>query len=471
MLNAHSGVIQQANATSNHHFRVQGRPSTLPMRLNENKIRPFISLLTRAIRSVKKKLAIDLIARLFLSFTRTLGFLGIAVSSSAAIDMASAINRALEQSPLVQAAEQQVAAARATWYQASRRPNPLAELRGENWRITPELQAHDPDLDFFATLSQLVELGGKRAARQAIAFAGIDLARERARTVRQQVAIETARQFLAVVRTRQELDAIAESAKSIESLRDIVRRRVSEGRAAEAEQLKLEAELGRLRVLAAEGAANQFFALEQIRQLTADPALTAETLSAPELASPPVGNDLDLVDQALRRHPEYQMVLAEKNRAQRSFDLERARRIPDPALTAGYKRTAARDTLVAGVLVPVPLFDTNWGNVQRATAELMAASAQLEATVLRLRAELLSLLQRWRTLALRAFAARNDLVGPAASVRQATRAAFAEGAGEILSVVDAERVYLEARRSALAIWADAVLAAQTWNVINQEEDK
>ncbi len=379
--------------------------------------------------------------------------------------------RARERSPAVQAAEQEVAAARANWYQAGRPPNPLAELRAENWRITPDLRARDPELDFFATLSQLLEIGGKRAARRAVALAAIDLAQAEALAVAQQLALETAKQFLAVVQAREELRAIAESENSVRSLRNVAQRRVAEGRVAEAEQLKLETELGRLRALSAEVLANQSGALQQLRQLLDEPSLEPEALEQPQCTPAPMGNDLELVERVLRKHPEYQARRAEKDQAQHSFDLEHRRRIPDPALTTGYKRTADRDTFVAGVMIPLPLFDTNWGNVQRAAAQLRAAYVREDATVLRLKGELLGLLQRWRALAAQALAAPRDLVAPAASVRQAARVAFEEGSGDILALVDAERVYLEVQRTALAAWAQAVLAAQTWEVLSQEGDE
>ncbi len=398
--------------------------------------------------------------------------LGLAsVAPSLALDLTSAIARARERSPAVQASEHQLGAARANWYQAGRRPNPLAELRSENWRLTPDLRAQDPELDFFATLSQPLELGGKRAARQAVASAGIDVARAEARAVRTQLALETAKHFLAVVRAREELRAIAESEESIRSLYNVAKHRVSEGRLAEAEQLKLETELGRLRTLSVEVRANQSVALQQLRQLLGEPALDPAALEEPSFTVPPAEDDTSLVEQVLRKHPESQAMAAEKERAQHSFELERRRRIPDPTLTAGYKRTAARDTLVAGVLIPVPVFDTNWGNVQRAMAELMAANARMEATDQRLRGELLGLLQHWRALAARVRTARADLLEPAARVRHAARVAFEEGSGDILGLVDAERVYLEVQRTSLAARTEAALAAQTWEIFTQEDDE
>jgi cobalt-zinc-cadmium efflux system outer membrane protein len=286
------------------------------------------------------------------------------------------------------------------------------------------------------------------------------------------MAVTTASVFLNAVRIREELGVVSESTQAITALHEIARRRVTEGRLAEAEQRKLQAELGRLATLAAELEANQSVAMQQLRQLLREPDIDIAALLAPPLPAPPgdTSRDFEVVEQVLQQHPEYRAVLAEKERAQHTLELEQARRIPDPTITGGYKRTDHRDTLVAAVVIPIPVFDTNWGNIQKATAEVAAANAGAEAIVLRLRNELLGLLTRWRSSAARARAAQQEMVEPAASVRHAAQVAFREGSGDLLALVDAERVYLEVRRIALASWAEATLAGQTWLIVRGDVD-
>jgi outer membrane protein TolC len=52
-----------------------------------------------------------------------------------------------------------------------------------------------------------------------------------------------------------------------------------------------------------------------------------------------------------------------------------------------------------------------------------------------------------------------DLVAPAEVVRRAARARLREGGGNLLDLVDAERVAVSARRSLLDLRLEAVLAA------------
>jgi outer membrane protein TolC len=52
-----------------------------------------------------------------------------------------------------------------------------------------------------------------------------------------------------------------------------------------------------------------------------------------------------------------------------------------------------------------------------------------------------------------------ELVEPAVIAQRAARAAFREGTGDALALVDADRVYLDTQREALAVQLDAATAA------------
>jgi cobalt-zinc-cadmium efflux system outer membrane protein len=125
-------------------------------------------------------------------------------------------------------------------------------------------------------------------------------------------------------------------------------------------------------------------------------------------------------------------------RAQRVLELEKARRLPDPTLIAGYKRTGGADTLVTGVIVPLPLFDQNTGNIERATADEQAAAFELDTLRTQQLAAMVVLIQSAQALT----EARASIATPPASGNRSPRRAlaFREGAANILQLVDAERV-------------------------------
>lgn len=97
-------------------------------------------------------------------------------------------------SPLRRAAQARVAAAAGALYQSSRLPNPSLDLHEENLNLSRVTRDPlDKTLDIFAVLSQPIEIGGKRAARQAVATADFAVARTSVRQVERELTLETVR--------------------------------------------------------------------------------------------------------------------------------------------------------------------------------------------------------------------------------------------------------------------------------------
>jgi cobalt-zinc-cadmium efflux system outer membrane protein len=139
--------------------------------------------------------------------------------------------------------------------------------------------------------------------------------------------------------------------------------------------------------------------------------------------------------------------------------VERARSVPNLFVSGGYKRTAGFNTGVLAVTVPVPLFDRNRAAAAVAEGELRAAEIGLAFVRNAARAEATVLADAADRLASYAADVERIEVEPAAVVRVAARAALEEGAGDLLRLVDAERVHAEVTRDVLDLRLDALLAA------------
>ena len=114
---------------------------------------------------------------------------------------------------------------------------------------------------------------------------------------------------------------------------------------------------------------------------------------------------------------------------------------------------------MASVLVPIPLFDRNQPALALARGGVTAAELELAQTRRLADGQIRAALQAAGTLARRSGDADTRLVTPAAVVRSAARAAFESGAGDLLRLVDAERVFADARMAVNALQNDAILAA------------
>jgi outer membrane protein TolC len=68
-----------------------------------------------------------------------------------------------------------------------------------------------------------------------------------------------------------------------------------------------------------------------------------------------------------------------------------------------------------------------------------------------------ALIHAAHTISASARVAPEELLAPAEDVRRAARAAFREGATDVLKLIDAERVYADVRRVAIELRLDALL--------------
>lgn len=371
--------------------------------------------------------------------------------------LADAVARARHASPLRASAAALATGADAAARLAGRWPNPLIDVRGENLGAADPLA---PPPDVFALVMQPIEIGPKRAARRDVAVADRRLAELTVAAVERQLALDTVRAYMRALRARETLVTLDAHRSGLQTLVETMTRRVSEGYAAEADRMRFEAEAARVDADVARTRLELARSMAELTTLVGGPAL----IEPAQLVAPARLPAVDQVDDtalaaAVSARPEVLLARARYERAESLAAIERLRRIPDPAVTAGYKRTAGFNTAVAGVMVSVPLFERNGQAIARAEGEARAASFDVAALERRAAADTVALVTAAHALADQSTRVEQTLLAPAEGVWSASRATFREGAADVLKLVDAERVYGEVRRDALAIRLDAFVAA------------
>ncbi|MCC7416765.1 MAG: TolC family protein [Acidobacteria bacterium] len=378
-------------------------------------------------------------------------------TAPAPLTLSEAVTRARRASPRRRAATALVDGAREALRVAGRPPNPILDLRTENW---PGSRGPAwPGLDLFAELTQPIELGGRRGIRRALAAAESERANRALGSLERQAALEAAQAYMRALKARVLVDTLAANGEGLSTLVASVGRRVAEGYSPEADLLKLKTEAARI-----EGDSTRA-RLEMERSLAVLTVVVgAEApIQAAQLVEPPPLPPPDLaagaIADAVARHPDLLAAGAELERARQLAAFERARRLPEPLLTGGYKRSAGLGTMVFGVSVAVPIFDRNEALVAQALGRERAAAAERDVLAYELEREAAALIRAASTMVDQAERAPLELLAPAENVRRAARAAFREGATDVLALVDAERVYRDVLRVALELRLDALLAA------------
>lgn len=373
------------------------------------------------------------------------------------LSLREAVDLARAHSPLAAAARVRAEGADRAADVAGGLADPTVDLAVENWRPWASDFDASTELDVFAVAVQPLDLFTRSGRKAEARGAGNEAAAEQVRA-RQQVLLETVGRYLEVLRGRDLEEALTAQAENLASMVAAMERRVAEGYAAEADLLRFRAEAARAENLRTRATIQRDLAEAALGVLVGRP-VAALALESPALPPPPPGDPATLGETALAHRPDVLAARARASRARGAQSLEDGRRWPDLALAGGYKRTAGYNTAVVGVQASLPVFQRNRRARALAEADARAADLELAATLDRARAEAAVLVRAARSLQARLLRLDEDLVRPAEDARRSAVAAFAEGAVDVLRVVDAERIHAEARREALDLTVEAFLTS------------
>lgn len=373
----------------------------------------------------------------------------------------SSIERATAVAPERRAAEAEVAARAGELTQAGAWPNPSIDLRADD-RLGQEDGRGGTNLTQIA-LSQPLPL--RRLARQrAAAGANLESARENRRYQRLLLEREAARVFHALQTAAARRQLAAERLRLVEESPDAARK-------AGADRLvRYLTPLERRRLAILNEEANQAVAAAErehqkaLIDFRALLALPAEIPAEPAVLIPPATPaGLDALARALDTHPALAAAQKEAEAAQAGIAVAQSQRFAVPALNLfrdrDYLAGERRDVTGVGVSVQIPFWNTNSGTVAKARAEAERAQARLEALKRDARnrleqahAQLLRLLEQTERL-------RTKLLEPAREVFTLTRRGFAAGELNILTLVDANNTYFDARARYLELQQESARAA------------
>lgn len=239
------------------------------------------------------------------------------------------------------------------------------------------------------TLSQLIELGGKRTERVKAATLERDLAGWDYETRRIEVFARTAEAFVEVLSRQQRLALAEETVRLAEEIVQAVSKRVEAARTFEVERTKAQVAV----------AAAQIERDQTQRALTAARQRLAANWDNTQPRFERVEGDLESLiavpaqEQLLARlkqNPELARWATELLQREARLKVAKSKRIPDLTVGGGYRRLSGPEdnALVFGVSVPLPLFNKNQGGIKEAEYRVAKAREEQRAVDLRLTTEL-----------------------------------------------------------------------------------
>ncbi len=369
------------------------------------------------------------------------------------LTLREALSLALLQNPEIKAFAFEARAREAAVLQAGLLPNPQLGVVAENFGNNA-LQGFDSTA-ITLQLSQLIELGGKRAARTEATQLARDLAGWDYERARIKVLTETHNAYVEVMSaqgrtalSKQVVDLAAEVAAT-------VAKRVTAGKVSPVEETKAGVATASVRIELTRAERE----LEAARaRLAATWGSTAprfkRALGALE-AVLPIPSLAQLMER-LRQNPELARWATEIAERQAVIALEETRAIPDLTASFGVRRfeEPGDDALVVGIELPLPLFNRNQGAILAAQRRLTKAEEERRTAEVRVATALSSAYQTLGGAFSEIAALKAQVLPGAQSAFEAASKGYRLGKFGLLDVLDAQRTLFGAKAQYLRALTD-----------------
>lgn len=362
------------------------------------------------------------------------------------LTLQGALAATVSRNPELQSFSWAVRATDAELLQAGVRPNPELSVTPENFVGSGTF---DNRTQFQNTLqlSQLIELGDKRARRSDVAVSARDKASAEYEAKRVEILGATTLDFIEVLGDQERLKlaqlAVSQGRESLTAAErrveagvgsrlEVTRTKILVARAEVAlEHVEHELKTSRRNLAARWGARVPVFAEVQGELFDQHTVPTLEQLEA-------------RLDEA----PERKLAIAEVRMRAAEVALARTKQTSDVTVSAGWRHGRSWDdqTAVAGFSIPLQLFHRYEGDIAAAEATEQAARYRSQTAETRLSAVLFGLYQELLHAQAELEVIRKEIVPQSEEALALARKGFGEGLFSQLELLDAQRTLVEVRR-------------------------
>lgn len=365
-----------------------------------------------------------------------------------------AVNLALLRNPELAAFSKEIRALEGVTLQAGLLRNPELSVNVENagniQKIRGDLNAPDSIVQEVVQqvttirIGQLIELGGKRAARVNAALLGEELASKDYEAKRIEIIARVAGVFTEVLAAQERLKLAAETNQVAQNVVSTVTGRVQAGKVPPIEETRVKIGLSTTRIEQEQAQRDLISARRRLALLwnSSSPQFNIAIGDLKMIIAPP---DLQVLEKKILDNPLALRAIKNIEHRKALLEIEQTRRIPNLTLTAGIVNYAVvgGNTAVASVMMPLPLFDRNQGNLKEAYQRVDKAEDEQTMMALRLKTELAqtyeAMLAAWNEINL----LRDEILPGAKGAFHVMRRGYELGKFGLLELLDAQRVLFQ----------------------------
>jgi len=382
-----------------------------------------------------------------LFFTASLSCVGQTTASSDVVTVDRAIREALEKNLSLLAERYNVSVADARIVQARLRPNPVLSLGldyqnflGEDW--TPGNQGPQ---EWNARVDYQIERGGKRARRVEVAQEVKEVARLELLNTTRGLVLDVENAFLDVQAARDALDLAKANLASLEEIARINGDRVRAGDLAKVEMIRSRVAALQARTAVTGAELKLRTAKSHLQLLLGRPTLSESFDVAGEIRhDEPLVMPDDLKADAFHLRPDLLALQRDQARSQADLRLQIAQGKIDYTFGVEYHHQydlIHGDALGFFFSAPIPIFNRNQGEIERARQEDHQIETRIKAMQAQIANEVINAYQQYASSRTLLQSIEKDAIPEAKDVRQITEYSYKRGEASLLEFLDAQRAF------------------------------
>jgi outer membrane protein TolC len=383
------------------------------------------------------------------------------VSDTQGITFEELARTTLSRNKEIEAARESLRQAEARLTQARLRPNPSLEVS----RTTDAMFGNEGDRAFSVTVSQPVELGGKRSKRISVEDAGIEMTKAEVADKERLLIGELRSLYVHAMGAAARVDLFDRLNGLNEQMVSVMDVRLRAGDASRLDARLLAAETNQVRAQRLVAANQLTGAILQIQAIAGFPLTEPLLLKRTPLVTEPGESEEAAVERALENRPDLKAAKFRENLAEAGITLAKSQTVPTASAFARYGResipivstagqpiTFDRENVMEfGVSLPLPFFNREQGNIAEAASKRSQARSEREALEVAIRREVVLAYRRFTTARQTLEILQTGVIQPNQESFQIVQLAYRLGEMRLLDIVNQQRVVVEAETN----YADA----------------
>ena len=359
------------------------------------------------------------------------------------ITLDDAIAKAIDAAPRLKVRQSGVDAAIGAREQAAYRPNPTIFIEAEDIAGSGQLSGIS-GAEITYGISQQIETGGKRHKRIAVAEHEIALGQLDTNIEQLDLVRDVHIAYADAIAAQEALHLAQERQDVAEQLYETVRNRVRAAREPEIQQTKANIGVSAARFNLTRAQREYQHTKHVLSSLWAghDDQFNLEDTHFYKLSTPPSEHEVEIL---LAEIPDLKRWQVEYQRSHALAELAQSQSLPDPNVTVGVRDLRGEDqqAFMVGLSLPIPVFNTNKGNIIKAKSEAMQVEGQGRHAQLTLRNDIFQYLEDLTNAYDQAQTLQSDMIPAAEKSFRLSREGYQLGRFPYLEVLDAQRTLFE----------------------------